>query len=267
MEKPSLRELHDQLLQAASSCGFTRLDAGSEATDCCLWFHRAGPPSAARLYVSAGIHGDEPAGPLALLELLREDAWARDVDLTLFPLVCPEGYAAGSRTNRWGVDVNRDYQARQAEETRRHVACLSQLGHFEAAVCLHEDWESTGVYVYEVLAPGLDSWAECILDATDSVLARDLSAEIDGHPAERGLISYSAEAIRGNNRPDWPEAFWLVAHHTGRCYTMETPSALPLADRVAAQRAAVLAVAAKVAGEGRSVDLQQLGQKREGEDR
>ena len=30
---------------------------------------------ALRIYLSAGIHGDEPAGPLAVLRLLRENPW------------------------------------------------------------------------------------------------------------------------------------------------------------------------------------------------
>jgi predicted deacylase len=38
------------------------------------WFQRAAPSgdgSTPRLYLSAGIHGDEISGPLALLEMIR----------------------------------------------------------------------------------------------------------------------------------------------------------------------------------------------------
>src|SRR4051794_26899212 len=40
-----------------------------------------------RLYLSSGIHGDEPAGPLALLEALKENKWPEDVTVWLCPCV------------------------------------------------------------------------------------------------------------------------------------------------------------------------------------
>src|SRR5437868_14971475 len=43
------------------------------------------PHSALRIYLSAGIHGDEPAGPLAIQQLLHENKWPADVELWLCP--------------------------------------------------------------------------------------------------------------------------------------------------------------------------------------
>src|SRR5437762_236564 len=40
---------------------------------------------APRIYLSAGIHGDEPAGPLAALRLLEENRWPAHLDLRLCP--------------------------------------------------------------------------------------------------------------------------------------------------------------------------------------
>ncbi|MGH7969866.1 MAG: hypothetical protein ACREIC_14170, partial [Limisphaerales bacterium] len=37
-------------------------------------------PTAKRVYVSAGIHGDEPAGPLAALQLLQEGSIPAELD-------------------------------------------------------------------------------------------------------------------------------------------------------------------------------------------
>jgi len=34
-----------------------------------------------KLYISTGIHGDEPAGPLAVRQLLRENDWPDDADI------------------------------------------------------------------------------------------------------------------------------------------------------------------------------------------
>src|SRR6187549_1034931 len=38
-------------------------------------YHRPVAEAQKRVYISAGIHGDEPAGPLAVLELLKQNEW------------------------------------------------------------------------------------------------------------------------------------------------------------------------------------------------
>jgi predicted deacylase len=43
-------------------------------------YHRAMRYPKTRLYLSTGIHGDEPAGPLAALELLRQYPWIDEAD-------------------------------------------------------------------------------------------------------------------------------------------------------------------------------------------
>src|ERR1700689_1135537 len=41
------------------------------------------PEPAKSIYLSTGIHGDEPAGPLAVLQLLRENRWPANADIRL----------------------------------------------------------------------------------------------------------------------------------------------------------------------------------------
>ena len=62
-----------------------------------------------RIYISTGIHGDEPAGPLAALRLLRENQWPANVDLFLCPCLNPTGFALNRRGNEKGLDLNRQY--------------------------------------------------------------------------------------------------------------------------------------------------------------
>src|SRR4051812_20989512 len=45
-----------------------------------------------RIYISTGIHGDEPAGPLAILQLLQENQWLEHVDIWLCPCLNPTGF-------------------------------------------------------------------------------------------------------------------------------------------------------------------------------
>src|SRR5436190_452045 len=46
-----------------------------------------------RLYLSTGIHGDEPAGPLAVRQLLQENQWPDDLAIWLCPCLNPSGFA------------------------------------------------------------------------------------------------------------------------------------------------------------------------------
>src|SRR5438552_9917534 len=56
-----------------------------------------------RIYISAGIHGDEPAGPLAIRQLLEEDQWPAEVSLWVLPCLNPSGSAVHRRDNSEGI--------------------------------------------------------------------------------------------------------------------------------------------------------------------
>ncbi len=58
------------------------------------------PPG--RIYISTGIHGDEPAGPLAALQLLQENRWPAERGHLALPLPEPDGLCAqhAARTRR-----------------------------------------------------------------------------------------------------------------------------------------------------------------------
>src|SRR5262249_23388327 len=57
-----------------------------------------------RVYISAGIHGDEPAGPLAALRLLKENKWPENVSIWLCPCLNPVGFTLNRRENGDGID-------------------------------------------------------------------------------------------------------------------------------------------------------------------
>src|SRR5437899_1686204 len=101
-----------------------------------------------RVYISAGIHGDEPAGPLAVLQLLQENRWPTNADIWLCPCLNPTGFPLNSRENAQGVDLNREYLQPKTEEIRSHIAWLEKQPEFDVSLCLHEDWEAHGFYVY-----------------------------------------------------------------------------------------------------------------------
>lgn len=191
-----------------------------------------------KVYLSTGIHGDEPAGPLAVLDLLRSDGWPSQIDLWLCPCLNPCGFAQGTRTGREGLDLNREYHRRTAPEVSAHMDWLERQPRFDLAICLHEDWESNGFYLYELnLGPGA-SLSESIIRAVEPVCPIDLAETIEGRLASGGIIRPNPDP---QSRPEWPEAFYLVQRKTTVSYTLESPSDFPLTVRVDALRCGVLA--------------------------
>jgi hypothetical protein len=184
-----------------------------------------------RIYISTGIHGDEPAGPLAVRQLIRENRWPAGAELWLCPCLNPGGFVANRRENPEGVDLNREYLRPTAEEIIDHTAWLERQPGFDLCLCLHEDWESHGFYVYELNPDRRPSLAEAIVARVAEVCPVDFSDVIEGRPAKNGIIRPDFDP---RSRPQWPEAFYLITHKTRLSYTLEAPSDFPLSARVAA---------------------------------
>lgn len=194
------------------------------------------PSTSRRVYISAGIHGDEPAGPLAALRLLRENKWPANLDLWLCPCLNPVGFALNSRENSRGIDLNRDYLKPRADEIAAHIHWLERQPKFDLCLVLHEDWESHGFYLYEQNPEGRRSLAEPIIEAVSKVCPVDPNEMIEGRPAKNGIIRPNLDP---SLRPQWPESFYLITHKTRQSYTLEAPSDYPLSTRVDALVAAV----------------------------
>jgi len=191
---------------------------------------------ALRAYLSTGIHGDEPAGPLALQRLFEANAWPGELELCAFPCLNPTGFPLNHRENAAGLDLNRDYRHLQSAEIRAHVAWVERQPAFDVTFCLHEDWEAHGFYLYELNPEGRPSLAPPIIEAVSGVCPVEPSEAIEGRAAYGGIIRPNLDP---RTRPQWPEAFWLLQNKTRFSYTLEAPSDFPLEVRVNALVAAV----------------------------
>lgn len=98
---------------------------------------RSKPASAAKtLLVLAGVHGDEPAGLLAVPPIL--EAWTSErVRLIVITPVNPVGAARNARVNGKGHDINRDF-ARFATPEARVVRDVYEEAKPDFVVSLHE---------------------------------------------------------------------------------------------------------------------------------
>lgn len=191
-----------------------------------------------RVYFSAGIHGDEPATSLALLSLIETGDFDGRATWFLCPLLNPDGLARGTRENAAGTDLNRDYRSPVSTEVLAHIAWLRSQPNFDIALCVHEDWESTGFYLYELNPDKRASAAKPMITAAARVCPIDMSPVIEGREARGGIIR---PILNPQEREKWPESIYLQVHHTRLSYTIETPSSLPIDQRVTAHVAAIRA--------------------------
>src|SRR5271156_5826738 len=104
--------------EAARADGWTIRHLSPTASSPRPWLQRAAKtgPGVARVYLSAGIHGDEISGPLALLKMLRRPDFFAAFEVTIFPMLNPDGLARNVRGNADGIDLNRDYRDSKSTE-------------------------------------------------------------------------------------------------------------------------------------------------------
>ncbi|HVK58620.1 MAG TPA: M14 family metallocarboxypeptidase [Candidatus Kapabacteria bacterium] len=198
-------------------------------------YHRTSRSAKQNVYLSSGIHGDEPAGPLAILELLRSNEWP-EANLWLVPCVNPNGFRLNTRENAEGVDLNRDYRHQNSTEVRAQVEWLKRQPDFDLTLILHEDWESNGFYVYELNPNDRRSLAEDIVEAVREVCPIETAELVDNWECRAGIIRPQVDPTE---RPQWAESVWLIVNKTAQSYTLETPSDFSLESRVRAHLAAV----------------------------
>jgi protein MpaA len=199
--------------------------------------YRRGPEAARqKVYISTGIHGDEPAGPLSVLQMAEENQWPKDLAIWLCPCLNPTGFPLNRRENAAGIDLNRDYRNATTEEIRAHVLWLGEQPNFDLTICLHEDWESAGFYLYEINLDGRRAFGERVIEAVSALCPIDRSSKIEDWEASGGIISPN---VKPEERPQWAEALYLIVNKTRQGYTMEAPSDFPLTTRVAALVTAV----------------------------
>jgi len=223
-----------------------RMDAFAESGGYSLQVLRSreARDSGRALYLSAGIHGDEPAAGLGLLEWAEENAaFLRGADVLVFPCLNPWGLVHNIRLDHRGRDLNREFQNGRANVIRQWRAIVGNR-RFACAAMLHEDYDARGSYVYEV-SRSRRRIGERLLSAAAAAIPPDPRSRIDTSRARKGVIR---RKVTPENfpLPGLPEAIHLHFHHAETSITFETPSEFCLHERVRAHRLALEALVAIV---------------------
>lgn len=196
-----------------------------------------------RLGLFAGIHGDEPAGCVALVQFLAsiaaEPERAAGYELFIYPVINPTGYEEGTRTNRAGKDLNREFWRSSMEPEVRIIEGELRSLAFAGIITLHADDTCEGHYGYSHGCALDDALLRPALLAAERVLPRDRRAVIDGFHAREGVISDCFQGILSAPPEQQPRPFNLI---------FETPAHAPLDLQVAANVAALDAIVSTYRG-------------------
>ena len=172
-----------------------------------------------RVLLSAGIHGDELAGVEALCEWLETQAYVKFLqqwDITMLPCINPWGYEYGTRENREGQDLNREFMSSHPPQEVLYVQSVLQQ-RFDLSLELHADVDSTGYYLYETVQPGADI-GHRVLERIHTIMPVNLDAMIDGKSADGGVIARPREP---GNHTWWPMAVYGFARGIPCSLTLE----------------------------------------------
>ena len=204
-----------------------------------------GDAQALTVMISAGVHGDEPAGPAALLAMLEDDGLDERFAYRIYPCTIPSGVDAGTRESTDGVDVNRTFGRGGSSPEAKAVIMSNRDRKFELAIDLHEDCDAQGFYCYEY---GVGDVGAATIEAVEAAgfPIQTLGSDYDLGSAlppdairyERGIVRAQpiaeAEAIGGLSY-----ALLLARNAARRVLTFETAARLPWETRLAMHRTAL----------------------------
>ncbi|MFN2449325.1 MAG: succinylglutamate desuccinylase/aspartoacylase family protein [Candidatus Baltobacteraceae bacterium] len=178
--------------------------------------------------ISAAVHGDEPASAWALLELAQNGELDAAYAYRLWPCTNPTGFDAGLRENTGGLDVNRTFAGAGSSPEARAILTANRNRRFVLALDLHEDDTMAGFYCYEYGSGASGKAAAAAVRAA-------------GFPVEQQAVLRPDPALERQTLGGMSYTLRLLKGAVPHAVTLETPSRLPLEERIAIHRIAVKA--------------------------
>ncbi|RKU31859.1 hypothetical protein C6497_00835 [Candidatus Poribacteria bacterium] len=214
------------------------------------------------VYVSAGIHGDEPAGVECAIRLIQQlsdnqqykywDFLLDTYNWMISPCDNPYGYERDTRENAVGLDLNRMFETpEQTKETEfivESIRRIPQQKHINShagsnrlaitlALDLHEDMDSAGFYLWERRRTYHKPIGDAIVAKVNSVCNINRSSIIEGHHNDNGVITLLDQITSKG----WTRGRYLAEHENTPCLILETPTRLDWNTRVKAHMVAIQA--------------------------
>jgi hypothetical protein len=189
------------------------------------------------VYISAGIHGDEPASVWALYSWFEMQSESHDeLSFMIFPCLNPFGLINNIRFDSDGDDLNRSWGSTEKSLISQIIERTKPFS-FSMAINLHEDYDANGIYLYESLDGKMrDDLALQILTSGSKYIPVDSRKKIEGRWSKNGIIRPSPSSLP---KEGLPEAAFLQRGKAKRTLVLETPSEYDLRQRIKAQVAMI----------------------------
>lgn len=202
--------------------------------------------------LSAGVHGDEPAGVHAIMDFLEQEAgrYADRARLCILPCVNPSGFEADTRCIMNGVDLNRSFGV---GSTQPEIVAIEEwlretAGPFRLHIDLHENNPAALVedavedgenpracYLYEWMCDQRRRIGRQLIDALPYWAPVCLLPTIEQEENNRGVIAYP-EALRNAKYARGTLDVLTMQHGTEHTIVTETPAIWSMEKRIAVQR-------------------------------
>ncbi|MBI4170553.1 MAG: M14 family metallocarboxypeptidase [Candidatus Aenigmarchaeota archaeon] len=204
--------------------------------------------------ISAGAHGNEPAGVYAALQFAERHAerYLDAFNFFVYPCLNPSGFEFDEIKNRDAININRDFKSSPRSAEAQFVAqSLEQSGaEYAFTVDMHEDNLNQPVkgftrrsnirtfYLYETCADGGRRLGEKIVNEIKKHTPVCRRRKIYTASSKNGVIRYRSGKSRGNKGT---LEGYLALKYTRLALTIETPTCWQIRKRVSTHLRAFMA--------------------------
>jgi protein MpaA len=229
--KPTLNvnELLNEIKKTALENEF-KLDTFGTVSDFDLISLKKENGAEKNVYISAGIHGEEPAPPVALLNMMKENGFSKQYNWYIVPLINPVGMSKGLRKNADKKDLNREYKpTTKATEVIYHINVLKSIPSCQVCFFLHEDSGEDGFYMYSIRD---NKTHKKILDAAKNFGEISNKKKLDKFPRKsKGLID-GGTAIYDDILKYTETAYLNKLWPESKMYILEAPKKAEIENRI-----------------------------------
>ena len=193
-----------------------------------------------KVFLSGGIHGNEPGGVETLARfiesLARDPALYGNVSFEIVPLTNPWGWAHDVRYNRDGIDINRDLAPQRSQEARIVAGYLKE-NRYDLMIDDHEDPSASGFYMYQYAMPSQALSRKVIAAVRAGGLPIEQNVNMVILKTEDGLIDapmWGLWYMRATGQIGVPNYSRL--YNSDNVYTVETATCLNYEERLSAHQ-------------------------------
>lgn len=197
-----------------------------------------------RMLITAGVHGEEPAGPLGLLGFVKNNLhqYLKEYAFTIIPVLNPVGFEKGKRRGSTRRDLNRYFGKKENFPENKIIEKFLTNKKFDHHIDMHEDSSEDAIYMYEtgngVINEKILAWAYEFLSTIEKRgIPVNQKGSIYGAQNSRGVI-YRKNGVKSNARLRRIGAlvpYLIFENISQRGTTLETPALVPLEKRVQIQ--------------------------------